>query len=104
MAQQVTQQPLQNVNGFGKKLNVGKRLHMTCTWHLPTWTTVNHVGIGQFQQCTTTKRHKMADKSTEIEKLTKDCEHLARIVASMYNWKNKSVEDIIAAFPKETNE
>jgi hypothetical protein len=46
----------------------------------------------------------MTDNPTEIEKLTKDCEHLARIISSMYNWKNKSVEDIIAAFPRETND
>ena len=46
----------------------------------------------------------MTDTSNELEKLRSDCEHLARIIASMYNWKNKSVEDIIAAFPKETND
>jgi len=46
----------------------------------------------------------MTDINTEIEKLRSDCAHLARIIASMYNWKNKSVEEIIAAFPKETND
>jgi hypothetical protein len=46
----------------------------------------------------------MTNTPTEIKKLRSDCAHLARIIASMYNWKNKSVEDIIAAFPKETND
>lgn len=46
----------------------------------------------------------MTDTLSELKKLRNDCEHLARIIASMYNWKNKSVEEIIAAFPKETND
>ena len=44
------------------------------------------------------------DNTPNVEKLRSDCEHLARIIASIYNWKNKSVEEIIAAFPKETND
>lgn len=46
----------------------------------------------------------MTNTLNELEKLRSDCAHLARIIASMYNWENKSVEEIIAAFPKETND
>ena len=46
----------------------------------------------------------MTDISNELEKLRSDCAHLARIIASIYNWENKSIEEIIAAFPKETND
>jgi hypothetical protein len=44
------------------------------------------------------------DLGIEIEKLIIERDHLARIIASMYNWKNKSVQDIIDAFPKENND
>ena len=44
------------------------------------------------------------DLSIQIEKLLSDRAHLARIISSMYNWKDKGVEDIIAAFPKELDD
>jgi hypothetical protein len=44
------------------------------------------------------------DLGIQIEKLLSDRAHLARIISSMYNWKDKGVEDIIAAFPRETND
>jgi hypothetical protein len=51
----------------------------------------------------------MTNKTTtnshiDYETLLSDRAHLARIIASMYNWKDKSIEDIISAFPKETND